>query len=172
MKLSGNRICFRTQSLSWRVHTLCSCAKPKQGSSVLQKSHWEGILSVTGSITHMRIGRFRVQFYQAGENRKLPVVKYHGCFMTIPVCRKPCAREKFRALSLIKTQCSRHSCSDSSVGVLTGEPNSILWILCVWLLWLWQCGRLWVLLYLSCCLLEELQQSWCLHQLENPCHLP
>lgn len=93
------------------MHSLCSCAKTKQGSSVLQKSHWEGILSVSGSITHKRIRRFKVQFYQAGENRKLPIVKYHGSFVKIPVCHKPSVHDRisepFPSL--------KHSAADAAV---------------------------------------------------------
>lgn len=93
------------------MHRLCSCAKPKQGSSILQKSNWEDILNVSGSITDMRIGRFRVQFCKAGENRKLPVVKYHSSFMTIPVCHKLSVHDRNSELyPLLK-----HSAADTAV---------------------------------------------------------
>lgn len=37
--------------------------------------------------------------------------------------------QKFRALPLPKTERSRRVCGDSSVGILTGEPDTLLRIL-------------------------------------------
>lgn len=89
MKFSGNIIRFLLHSsiISQKVHTLYSCANPKQGSQSC-RNYTGNIFSVNARTAHKRMGRFRIQFYQVGENRKLPVVKYHSSFMTVTVCHR------------------------------------------------------------------------------------